>query len=295
MAAPAFCVGALTAGCAGFARNDDFASSIRALEIEAGGRLGVALTLPSGSTIGHRLDERFALCSTFKVLLAAMVLREAQAGRLALDESVSFSEADMVSYAPVTSTFLSMGSMSVEQLAQATQSTSDNVAANLLLKKLGGPEGFTARLRELGDTTTRLDRYETELNIVPPGEIRDTTTPRAMANTLYQIFDGTSLHGDRQRQLKEWMVGTTTGKARLRAGLPDHWVAGDKTGTGVADVMPSKYNDVAVVWTGRGQEAFTIAAYFDAPGPFGEFNREYEKVISEVGRLVTRRIMSQPH
>jgi beta-lactamase class A len=168
----------------------DTAAALAALEARAGGRLGVCLLdTGSGRLVGHRLDERFAMCSTFKLPLAALVLRAAEAGRLRLDDAVAITKADLVAYAPVVEPKVGQ-TLTLAALAEAAQTTSDNAAANLLLARLGGPAGFTAALRGLGDSVTRLDRTEPQLNVVKPGEEHDTTSPRAMAATMARLLTG---------------------------------------------------------------------------------------------------------
>lgn len=263
-----------------------YGDELAELECLSGGRLGVALlNLASGDPIGYRLDERFGMCSTFKLALAAVILQEAQQGRLSLNQQVHYTKDDMVFYAPVTARFLDRGYMTVAALAEATQTTSDNSAANLLLDLIGGPAGFTDALRRLGDQTTRLDRYEPEMNLVPPGEVRDTTTPSAMARTVRQFFSGDYLSAENQQRLRQWMVATRTGRSRLRAGFPTGWIAGDKTGTGIADTMPNKYNDVAVAWPDDGIPAFVLTAYYEADGTYDKMRDQDEAVLRAVGRI----------
>ena len=255
------------------------------LETDSGGRLGVAmLRVGTKEWLSHRGDERFALCSTFKLPLAALILRESELGDLNLDTFVEYGEADMVPYAPVTTKHLAEGGMTVGALAEAAQRTSDNVAANLLLRLLGGPEGFTQRLRSLGDDVTRLDRFEPEMNLVPPGEVRDTTSPMAMAQTVARFVSGPVLSPESGQQLRNWMEETRTGLRRLRAGLPEGVSAGDKTGTGIASGMANKYNDVAVVWP-RQQAPIVIAAYFEADGEYSNIRPQDEAVLKEVGAI----------
>jgi beta-lactamase class A len=266
--------------------------ALAAVESAAGGRLGAQLLdTGSGRTAGWRGDERFGLCSTFKLLLAAAILREADAGRLDLEAVVAYGKADLVPHAPVTEAHLEQGGMTIGALAEATQLTSDNVAANLLLKLLGGPEGFTRILRSLGDPVTRLDRIEPEMNLVPAGEVRDTTTPRAMAASVARIVTGDVLSPAARERLVGWMVATATGTRRIRAGLPSGWRAGDKTGTGVAPAMPNKHNDVAVVWP-PGRAPVVIAAYFEASAYFESTRPQDDAVLAEVGRIAARWIES---
>ena len=223
--------------------------SIAALERKVGGRLGVAiLNTASGVVVGHRLQERFGMCSTFKLPLAAAILRKVDQGALRLEQWVPYTAADIVAHAPVTQANLLKGGMTVSALAEAAQTTSDNPAANLLLGLIGGPTGFTALLRDAGDTITRLDRLEPHMNAVAHLDPRDTTTPSAMAATMARMLTGDWLSVTSRTTLIDWMVATGTGAKRLRAGFPANWRAGDKTGTGMAPGMMDKYNDLAIAW-----------------------------------------------
>lgn len=265
-----------------------FASTTKALadlERAVGGRLGVAmLDTTSRQMTGHRLDERFAMCSTFKLPLAGAVLREIDQGRLQRDQWVAYGPADMVSHAPVTTQHLARGGMTVAALAEAAQTTSDNPAANLLLKLIGGPAGFTAILRAAGDSTTRLDRFEPELNLVTGQEVRDTTTPAAMARTTAHMLTSDWLSAASRETLIGWMVATTTGKLRLRAGLPADWRAGDKTGTAMAPKMRDKYNDIAITWP-PGKPPVVITAFLETRNSQRDIRAEDQAVLAEVGRI----------
>ena len=256
------------------------------LEQSTGGRLGVcAFDADTGRSAGLRADERFGLCSTFKLLLAAVILREADAGRLALDEVLEYGHDDLVPNSPVTEAELAAGGMRIEALVHATQTTSDNLAANLLMKRLGGPAALTAKLREMGDPTTRLDRWEPMMNRVPPGEVRDTSTPRALAAIVARIFGDKLLSPASRQRLREWTIATTTGARRLRAGLPRDWTVGDKTGTGYAPGMGNKTNDIAIIWR-QDRAPVVVAAYYESPGYFERIRAEDEALLAQVGKLV---------
>lgn len=258
------------------------------LERRAGGRLGVAvLDCADGALIGHRAEERFALCSSFKLPLAGVVLREAEQGRLQLERRLSYGPADMLSHAPVTRRHLAEGGMSIVALAEAAQTTSDNVAANLLMRVLGGPAALTARLRELGDGETRIDRYEPEMNVVDivhAGDQRDTSTPLAMARTTDRLLNSDWLAPASRARLAGWMVATDTGLKRLRAGFPASWRAGDKTGTFMAEGIDDKYNDVAIAWP-PGRPPLIVSAYYEGPGRHDRMRDQDQAVLAEVGRL----------
>lgn len=282
---------AATASTQAMRLSPPFASTTKALgELErtCGGRLGVAmLDTATGQTTGHRTGERFAMCSTFKLPLAGAVLREIDHGRMQPDQWVAYSKADLVAHAPVTTQQLQRGGMTVAALAEAAQTTSDNPAANLLLKLLGGPAGFTAILRATGDTTTRLDRYEPQMNRVTGQDLRDTTTPAAMAHTTAHMLTSDWLTAASRETLLAWMVATTTGSERLRAGLPKDWRAGDKTGTGSIPKVHDKYNDVAIVWP-PGKAPLIITSYLETHSSHPGIRDEDEAVLAEVGRIATR-------
>ncbi len=268
--------------------------ALAGLERRHGGRLGVAvLDTGSGQTWGHRADERFGLCSTFKLLLAAAVLQQIDAGRLRGDRWVGFDGATPVPNSPVTDAHRMAGGMTVLALAHATQTTSDNLAANLLMRELGGDEGpqwLTQWLRERGDAVTRIDRWEPDMNDVPPGELRDTSTPDAMARTTALLLTGSALQPAHRALLQRWTEETQTGSKRLRAGMPKGWRAGDKTGTGWRTGQPDKINDVAIVWP-PGRAPWVVACYYEAPRHTATDLRPQDvAVLAHVGRAVARAI-----
>jgi len=260
-------------------------SALGALEFARGGRLGVTLLdVDSGLHVGWRTTEHFGLCSTFKLPLAGLVLREADRDALRLDEFVPYGRSDLVPFSPVTEVELARGGMTVEALVRATQTTSDNTAANLLLGKLGGPAGFTSRLRDLGDTETRLDRLEPDLNRVQPREERDSTTPLAMARTVARLMTTDALSLESRARLKQWTLDTRTGLKRIRAGLPANWAAGDKTGTCIGAGLPKRINDVAIAWPpGRGP--VIVTAYYESPDPTDAVTDQDESSLARVGSL----------
>jgi beta-lactamase class A len=237
---------ALLCGCAlPWCRTSSITADLEAIRARIGGRLGVhALDTASGRRIGLADGERFAMASTFKLLLAAAVLERCDRGVLALDQPVAYSASDLVPHAPQTEMNLARGFMTVEELCAAIVTVSDNPAANLLLARLGGPAELTRFARSLGDDVTRLDRTEPELNTNTPGDPRDTTSPRAMVDTMQRLLVGSVLSGESRERLIGWLVAAQTGLTRIRAGLPSDWRAGDKTGTG----MNGAVNDVAIAW-----------------------------------------------
>jgi len=258
---------------------DRFFARIREIETRVDGRLGVAaLDTGAGERLGHRSGERFPMCSTFKWLLAAQVLARVDAGEESLDRVVRYGPEDVLEYAPVARDNLARGGMTVDELCAAAVRRSDNTAANLLLAASGGPEGLTAFLRGIGDPVTRLDRIEPAMNMVGPGDERDTTTPDAMVDDLRTLLLGDALSPASRELLAEWLVTATTGKTRLRAGLPEGWRVGDKTGTCGSGVA----HDVAIAWP-PGRAPILVAAYLaEADASFEECNA----ALADVGRAV---------
>ena len=278
---------AVSPAVAATTRRFDAGDRLRSLETGQA-RLGVCfLDTGSGELSGCRMNERFAMCSTFKLALVAACLREADQGRLDLAEVLAYSQADLLDWAPVTRANLSGGGMSIAALAQAAQGQSDGTAANLLTRRLGGPEGVTAKIRAMGDTETRLDRYEPDLGLVLSADLRDTTTPDAMAQLVGRITTGDLLHSDSRDRLLEWMRNTRTGLDRLRAGLPAEWNSGDKTGTGRAEGTTNKCNDVAITFP-PGRSPIVIAAYFDSGEYTPQTEARHEAVVAEVGRIAAQ-------
>jgi beta-lactamase class A len=227
------------------ARTDDAAARLAALERRHGGRLGVAiLDTGNGRRVAQHGDERFRMCSTFKLVLAAAVLARVDRGMERLDRRIVFGKDVLLSYAPVTTHRVGAPGMSVEELCRAAVTVSDNTAANVLLASLGGPPAVTAFARSLGDKVTRLDRNEPGLNTGGPGDMRDTTTPNAMLDTLHKLLLGNVLSKPSRGLLLDWLRGCTTGMDALRAGVPSGWVVGDKTGNNGQDQV----NDIGIFW-----------------------------------------------
>jgi len=271
------------------AKADAIRQRLKQIEAESGGRLGVSMVdTTSGLHAGLRADERFPMCSTFKLLAAGAVLTRADRGQEDLQRRIVFSRRDLVPYSPATSQHTRErtgdAGMSVAELCKAAITLSDNTAANLLLASMGGPAGLTAFARSLGDGITRLDRNEPALNEAIPGDPRDTTTPNAMLGNLRELVLGGRLSSSSKAQLLAWLAANETGGARIRAKLPKDWGVGDKTGTGDRGTA----NDVAILWPpGRGP--VLVAVYLtETSGDAARCNA----AIANVGALVAASVQT---
>ena len=253
----------------------------RLTEIEAreGGRLGVFVRdTHSGATIEHRADERFPMCSTFKLLTAAAALKRVDDGAERLDRTISYGQSDLLDYAPITKAHVAEGGMTLGDLCAAAIDWSDNTAANLVLQAIGGPPGFTQFARSLGDKVTRLDRTEPTLNEATPGDPRDTTSPAAMAKDMQKVLLGDALSEGSRRQLQTWLIHDKVGDKRLRAGLPSSWRIGDKTGSGER----GSTNTIAIIWPPERAPLIATVYYTELSAPMDARNAIHK----EIGGLI---------
>jgi beta-lactamase class A len=258
----------------------DAANRITALEKSAGGRLGVAvLDTGSDAKLLHRADERFPMCSTFKLLASAAALKRVDAGQEVLGRFVPYGQADLLEYAPVSKAHVGEGGMTLGDLCAAAIDWSDNTAANLILRDIGGPEGFTAFVRSLGDPVTRLDRNEPTLNTAVPGDDRDTTSPLAMARAMRAVLLGAVLSESSKKQLETWLVADKVGDKRLRAGLPPSWGIGDKTGTGDHGTA----NAIAIIRPPAHAPLLAAVYYTEGPDSMDARNAVHR----QVGEIIT--------
>ena len=256
---------------------------LRALEASFKGRIGAyALDTGTGKTIAYRSGERFPLLSTFKAIACAAALHKARASDPGLMERVvHWTKDDLKSNSPVTEKHVADG-LTVAELCEAAITYSDNTAANMVLKQIGGPAGLTRYFRTLKDPISRLDRWETELNDWTPKERRDTTTPASVARDLRKVTTGDALDAKDRATLNGWLKANTTGGARIRAGLPKTWTIGDKTGTG------STYgtaNDIAIIWPAKDAAPIIMAIYTNRPAADAAND---EKVIAGTATILAR-------
>ena len=264
-----------------WADTDALQEALRDIETKARGRLGVHLIdTATGREQGWRMDERFLMLSSFKLLASALVLDRADRGEESLERRIRYRRQDLVSWSPVTERHVGGEGLSLAQLCEATITTSDNTAANLILASYGGPGALTAYARRLGDRVTRLDRTEPELNRrAASGEPLDTTTPRAMAHTLRALLVGDALSPASRARLLQWLLANTTGGKRLRAGLPAGWRIGEKTGTAGDDA-----NDIGIAFPPQRAPVIVIAYLAESVTD----GATREAALASVGRLLAK-------
>lgn len=257
------------------------AAALRALETSFKGRIGAyAIDTATGRTIGYRAGERFALASTFKAVAAAAVL-DRTTDRELTRKVVRWTADEVKPYSPETAKHVKDG-MTLAELCRAAIIYSDNTAGNMLLKRIGGPEGLTRYFRALKDPISRLDAWETELNDWSPKQKRNTTTPTSIAGDLRALTVGDALGAKDRSRLIGWLRDNTTGDARIRAGLPKSWIVGDKTGTGGTY---GTANDIAVVWPGADAAPIIMAIYTNRAAADGAADNE---VVAKTATVLAR-------
>lgn len=239
-----------------------------------------ALDTGSGRRLASRENERFPMCSTFKLPMVADLLHRADRGKEHLDRWIRYDKRDVLEYAPVTRAQVGKGGMTLGALAAAAAQWSDNTAANLVLAQLGGPAGVTAYVRTLGDTVTRIDRAEPGANTCIPGDPRDTTSPAAMLGDMKALLAGHALSQGSRARLIQWLVNTRTPFPRLSAGMPKSWKSGHKMGTGQNNTA----NDLAIVWP-PGRAPILIAAYFTGSRLYPESR---DAVLADAGGMIAK-------
>ena len=255
-------------------------SAIKALEAQTGARIGLAaVDTGSGKTLLNRQAERFVMCSSFKLSLAAAILARADKEREQMDRLVRYDK-PVLEVSPATTKNWPHG-MTVAELCEAAVIYSDNTAANVLLEALGGPQAVTAFWRSLGDPVSRLDDVEPKLNV--PDGARNTATPAAMLGNLKAMLLGDALTPASRAQLLKWMQANTTGSAMLRAGLPSGWIVGDKTGRwNGSDPHAFATNDLAIVMP-PGRKPILIVCYTQGGSTDADARAA---VVASVGKIV---------
>ncbi len=253
------------------------AASVSQIEEGLKGRVGIALVdTGTGKVWFHRANEKFLMNSTVKTPVCGAVLARSDAGELSLSEQLPVRESDLLSYAPVTKEHAG-GTMTIADLCLAALDWSDNTAANLLISRLGGPDEVTNFFRSIGDTVSRLDRYEPELNAFAPDSPLDTTTPAAMAETLRALLVGNALSVSSRNLLAEWMSHGNVTSTLLRNKAPATWAFSDKSGAG------SHTRNIIALVTPEGRAPWVAAIYIsDTDADFAARNTALKELSAAV-------------
>jgi beta-lactamase class A len=261
------------------AAGQDILETVQAIEARIGGRIGVSIyDTRTDRSWEYRADDRFPLSSTFKPFACAAVLSRVENGDERLHRVLEITKNDLVSYSPATEKRASTVGMTIAELCEATITLSDNTAGNLILRSLNGPSGFTNYMRSIGDRVTRLDRWETNLNEAAPGDLRDTTTPNAAAESLKTLLVGDALSESSREQLTTWMENDKVADALFRSALPADWRIADKTGAGGHGAR----SIIAVMWPPTGTPIIAAVYMTENEATFADRNA----AIAEIGAAI---------
>lgn len=270
----------------GHAEENDLITTVQQVEANLDARVGITVEdKETNQNWQYHADDRFPMNSTFKTLACAALLARVDSGQEQLERIVTFDENEIVTYSPITEARVGPLGMSLGELCEATMSMSDNSAANFILEAIGGPQALTQFLRSIGDEVTRLDRWETDLNEALPGDERDTTTPNAMAMTLEQLVLGETLSLESRQKLENWLKGNEVGDDLLRAGVPDDWEIGDRTGAGGY----GSRSIAAVMWPPQREPAIATIYITETEASFDDRNA----AIAEIGAAIAEAVMAQ--
>jgi beta-lactamase class A len=254
------------------------------------------MNLESGQMWTLNGERRFPMQSVFKAALGAAALAEVDAGRLALNEAISI-EANQLSppHSPIAEAWPGRTVYTAGELLVAAVVDSDNTAADVLMKRIGGPGAVTAWLQGRKVDEVRIDRYERDLQpeahgmasfrpawkgeafiavrqSIPPErrreamaaylrDPRDTATPRGMLSFLAKLDAGELLSEASSRRLVAMMGQSTRGAERLKAGFPKGATFAHKTGSSGTDLgLTLAYNDVGIL-TLADHRSYAVAAF----------------------------------
>lgn len=126
------------------------------------------------------------------------------------------------------------------------------------MEELGGIKGFKHELKQLGDNISNPQRLEPELNLYDPNSTADTTTPRAAAQTLNTILTSDQISDGNLDLLKQVMIENETGDSLIKAGVPDNYIVGDKSGQGLTYATR---NDLAFIYPDKHKKPIILAIY----------------------------------
>ena len=263
-----------------------------AIEKVHGGRLGVfIINTQTQKSISYRANERFAMCSTFKLFLAAVILQDIDKSKLTLEQEIPIKDTGLRFYSDVAEEAAKKGKISIYEALKAIIVFSDNATTNALLPYVDGPAGFTKRINAIGDNVTNLTLNEPGMSLVLANTIENTTSPLAFADDIKKILEPNFLSEKSRKLLIQWMIECETGQKRIIAGLPKDWTFGHKTGTGQDEKMANQYNDIGIIWP-KNKPAHIITCFYQADKYYDDMRAIDELVLQKVGQIATKWIMA---
>ncbi|PTI80463.1 BlaZ family class A beta-lactamase [Staphylococcus succinus] len=252
------------------------------LEKENSTTVGVyGINTESGEEINHHSDERFGYASTFKAIASGVLLNNYTEKEL--NKKIQIQQKDIVAYSPVTEKYVGK-QMSLKALIEAAMLKSDNTANNYIIGEIGGISSFKADLQQLGDHVSDPQRLEPKLNDYEPTSTADTTTPRAAAHTLNELLTSHQMNTKNLKLLKRVMIENETGDQLIKAGVPKHYLVGDKSGQGTTYATR---NDIAFIYPKKDDKPIILAVYTKKDDKEGTPD---DKVIAKAAQIAIKQI-----
>ncbi|MDW4262139.1 class A beta-lactamase [Staphylococcus saprophyticus] len=260
--------------------NTTFAKDIDQIENEYNTKVGIyGINTENGKAYQHNADERFAFASTYKAIDSGILLNKVAPSEL--NKKVEINESEIVANSPVTEQYIGK-TMSLKTLIKASMLQSDNTANNKIMQELGGVNGLKHELVQLGDDVSEPQRLEPELNYFDPNSKADTTTPRAAAQTLNSILTSNEMNESNLSLLKQTMIENKKGDTLIKAGMPNSYTVGDKSGQALTYATR---NDLAFIYP-KGQDKPIILAIYSKQDQ--KDAKPNDKVISDSAREVIK-------
>jgi beta-lactamase class A len=260
---------------------------IRDIANEAHGKVSVACSLP-GSALNCDLNPHAhpPMQSVFKLPLALTVLHHVEQGAFSLDQPVRFLPQDRILphvYSPLQDQYPDAGvDVPLHELLRLAVSLSDNVAADVLLRFVGGTKAVNAYIVSLGINGFHLRDSEAVLHREVSAQYRNWFEPAGAVQLLRMISDNSPLTREQTDLLVVWMTPSDRTN-RLEGDLPIGVRVAHKSGTSDVDNgVAHATNDIGLIPLTDGRRIAVAVFVTDSTADLAT----REKVIARIGRAV---------
>ncbi|HLZ12945.1 MAG TPA: class A beta-lactamase [Candidatus Acidoferrum sp.] len=228
-------------------------NEIRKIAAAADGKVSVSCSLP-GSSLNCDLDAHShpTMQSVFKLPLAVCALHQIEQGKFSLDEPIRFLPTDRFfpkTFSPLQDKYPGADvDVPLRELLRLAVSFSDNVAADIVLRLVGGPAVVDAYIKSIGVEGFHLEDGEHALHRDAAAQYRNWFEPAAAVNFLRALSDHSPLSPDHTELLFTWMKDSPTGPNRLKGALPAGTIVLHKTGSsGSQSGKTPATNDIGLI------------------------------------------------
>jgi len=231
-------------------------------------------------------DHRFPMQSVYKFPLALAVLKKVDEGKLALNQKIKITKADLLpTYSPMRDKYPQGGvELSLADIISYSVSLSDNNACDILFRLIGGTAVADQYVKNLGVKNMSIATTEEEAGKRWDVQYSNYSTPGAMLQVVELFRQGKLLSATSNAFLNKVMTATSTGTKRLKGQLPAHALVAHKTGTSGTnkEKLTPATNDAGIV-TGSDQRSFSIVVFVSDSK---ETTATNEAIIAEISKCV---------